>query len=314
MSDHPAPRPMRRLAWVAAIATLALVEMGFVVTFTNSGQGCGGSWPLCGGRFIPEIAFHPLIEFSHRALAAIIAVLVVWLAVWVWRRRQVPLERYLAAVAVLFILVQAAIGAADVIAPESAPVLALHFGFALIALGATTLLAVALSQSRIPATPLPPALRYLSAVTFVYLYLAVYLGAFVAHQDAGLACLTWPLCTVHVAAALRPAVQLDEFHRLVAVGLTVLLGLIFWQARRQRTERPDVVQAAHVAIGVVALQILSGVLLVLSHIATWAVLIHVGLVSVLFVAVGYLLVASLGGLGEQTSADAGAEAGPSAGN
>ncbi len=284
---------MRLLAWISSVATLLLVEMGFVVTFTNSGQGCGGSWPLCKGQFIPDIAFHPLIEFSHRALAAIISVLVVGLAIWVWRRRQVAVERYLAAVAVLFILVQAAIGAADVISPESAPVLALHFGFALIALAATSLLAVALSQRQVPTGALPLGLRWLSVVLFIYLYLAVYLGAFVAHQNAGVACLTWPLCTVTPRASQLPLVQLDEVHRAVAIGLFVLVVLTVLLARRSRATRPDAYRAAHVALGMVLLQIVSGVVLVLSHIATWAVLIHVGLVSILFVAIGYLLVAAL---------------------
>lgn len=293
MRDQPAPRQMRFLAWTASVATLLLVEMGFVVTFTNSGQGCGGSWPLCNGQFIPDIAFHPLIEFSHRVLAAIISVLVVGLAIWVWRRRQVVVERCLAAVAVLFILVQAAIGAADVIAPESAPVLALHFGFALIALAATTLLAVALSQRRVPTGTLPMGTRWLSVVLFIYLYLAIYLGAFVAHQNAGLACLTWPLCTITPTASQLPLVQLDEVHRAVAIGLFVLVVSMVLLARRSRVTRPDAYRAAHLALGMVLLQILSGVLLVLSHIATWAVLIHVGLVSVLFVAIGYLLVAAL---------------------
>ena len=293
MRDQPAPRAMRLLAWISAVATLLLVEMGFVVTFTNSGQGCGGSWPLCNGQFIPDIAFHPLIEFSHRALAAIITVLVVGLAIWVWRRRQVAIERWLAAVAVLFIVVQAAIGAADVIAPESAPVLALHFGFALIALGATSLLAIALSRRTVPEGGLPLGQRWLSVVLFFYLYLAVYLGAFVAHQNAGIACLTWPLCTVTPSASTLPLVQLDEVHRSVAIGLFVLVVVMVLLARRSRLSRPDTYRAAHVALGMVVLQILSGVLLILSHIATWAILIHVGLVSVLFVAIGYLLVSAL---------------------
>ena len=64
-------------------ATFALVIVGGVVRVSDSGLGCGpaGSgthgWPLCEGEVLPfigGIGGETLIEFSHRALAGVVAV------------------------------------------------------------------------------------------------------------------------------------------------------------------------------------------------------------------------------------------------
>jgi cytochrome c oxidase assembly protein subunit 15 len=63
-------RPSRYLQGFAALTTLTLfivLVAGFVVTDTGSGRGCGGTWPLCDGRFVPDLALHAAIEFSHRS-------------------------------------------------------------------------------------------------------------------------------------------------------------------------------------------------------------------------------------------------------
>ena len=86
MGNRPARGALNAFAWVTAALLFVLLLMGFVVTETGSGRGCGGSWPLCHGRFVPAFAFHTLIEFSHRSLAAIVGILVLILAIWAWRQ------------------------------------------------------------------------------------------------------------------------------------------------------------------------------------------------------------------------------------
>ena len=39
-----------------------VLVMGATVTNTGSAEGCGRSWPLCNGQFIPEFAVATLIE------------------------------------------------------------------------------------------------------------------------------------------------------------------------------------------------------------------------------------------------------------
>jgi len=275
--------------------------MGFVVTETGSGRGCGGSWPLCHGRFIPAFAFHTLIEFSHRSLAAIVGILVLILAVWAWRQAgRVPFVKITAAVALLFVIVQAGIGAADVMHPESAPILALHFGFSLIALAAVAILAFVLGEEgRSPLTlEAPPegrsTLKALSVIVFIYVYGVVYLGAYVSHSGAGAACPTWPLC--QGGFPLSGASAYDMLHRLAAAGSFLLILWLFFAVRPLRDARPDLALAAHLSIALVTLQIISGAILVWSHDAVWAVMVHVALLSVLFTALAYLFMHAILGI------------------
>src|SRR5687767_9674774 len=75
------PRPglekwVKRLSFIAMIGMFIVLMMGSTVTNTGSGEGCGRSWPLCQGEFIPEYAIETAIEFSHRIVTAIEGVLI----------------------------------------------------------------------------------------------------------------------------------------------------------------------------------------------------------------------------------------------
>jgi len=76
-------RRFRRLADLTALVTFLLIIVGGIVRVSDSGLGCGpgGSgtkgWPLCGGDVIPLVGDeNTLIEFSHRALATVVVVLI----------------------------------------------------------------------------------------------------------------------------------------------------------------------------------------------------------------------------------------------
>jgi protoheme IX farnesyltransferase len=72
-------------------------------------------FPLMNGGLLPAIdAPTQAIQVAHRALAMVVAGLVVWTAVVVRRRTQSRLPRTLAAVAVGLVIVQVALGAANV--------------------------------------------------------------------------------------------------------------------------------------------------------------------------------------------------------
>ncbi len=74
---------MARFAWVVAGYFIFVVLLGAVVRATDSGGGCGASWPLCNGDFFPH---HPrlatVIEFTHRSTSGVCTVLLIALAAW----------------------------------------------------------------------------------------------------------------------------------------------------------------------------------------------------------------------------------------
>jgi cytochrome c oxidase assembly protein subunit 15 len=76
----PAPRSpdlLRKLAWVVLIATIGVIVSGDIVQATESGAGCGESWPRCDGSIIPSIDDAATgIEFTHRAATFVLSALV----------------------------------------------------------------------------------------------------------------------------------------------------------------------------------------------------------------------------------------------
>lgn len=285
--------PGTALAVFATLTTVGLflvVVLGFVDTATNSALGCGRSFPLCHGSLFPADNLKAIIEWSHRALAGFVGVLEAVAAVWAWVRAGRVIEvRILAGIGLAFVVIESVVGALAVLSPESEAVIAVHLGIALTAFAATALLASALWSLRsgdgyLRRPPAPaPVVRW-TWVMFVFMYVAVYVGAYVAGTDSGVACLSWPLCT-GASFSLTNPVTIDLIHRFIAL-VAGFIGLrLFLLARAARALRPDLARLGHAVLGLIVLQILSGLLLVATHIAIETTLVHVALATVLFTAV-----------------------------
>jgi heme a synthase len=300
-----------RMNWRATVKALSVVTaagmflvyvMGTVVTNTNSGQGCGRTWPLCRGKLIPEFAVKTAIEFSHRAVTGIEGLLIAALAVGAlvfWRQRREI--QVLVPLMVAFLLVEAILGGIVAVQPKQPVVLAFHFGSSLILLVSVVLTAVVILESAgadaVRDRPLPPRFMWAVAGMIGFTYVVGYLGAYVGHMDIGLACPDWPLCKGAIVPPLHGAtgaavvnVLLHRYSALVLVLGTTALAL--W-ARQIRRGRPDLYRASLVALGVLVLQALAGAYLVYSQLGLFSRLIHAGLVAIYFTTLCYLFLHAL---------------------
>ena len=104
---------LHRFAWVVLVFNLAVIAWGAFVRATGSGAGCGAHWPLCNGEVVPRApAVATTIEFTHRATSGVALLLVVVLALWIFRDRpKGHPARAAAAGSLVFILGEAALGA-----------------------------------------------------------------------------------------------------------------------------------------------------------------------------------------------------------
>ena len=76
-----ARRAVKGITIAAAVGMFVVLLMGSTVTSTGSGEGCGASWPLCNGRFVPEFAVATAIEYSHRLVTGVEGILILAAAV-----------------------------------------------------------------------------------------------------------------------------------------------------------------------------------------------------------------------------------------
>lgn len=294
------------LRWLAIVTTLVMVVVllqGTLVTNTGSQAGCGDTWPLCHGKLIPEMngigGAATMIEFSHRAVVPVASTLILVLAagaLWLYRgRREIQV---LAPIMIIFLFLQALLGGLAVMYPTSAPILALHFGVSLISFASVLLTACFVLEidgaEAIRDRPISRGLKALIWGTFAFTYVVVYLGAYVRHVGASLACIDWPLCNNAVIPDVSNSYVAAQFiHRAGAAGLTVLIVALLWSTRRVRATRPDLYWGAAAALALVLLQAASGGIVIESRLAILSTLLHSFLITLLFGVLAYLCYHSL---------------------
>ena len=66
--------------------SILVVVWGAWVRISNSGDGCGESWPLCNNLILPDTSnVHTLIEFIHRVSTGTYGVLILVLVLWAFK-------------------------------------------------------------------------------------------------------------------------------------------------------------------------------------------------------------------------------------
>ncbi|MCY0900750.1 MAG: COX15/CtaA family protein [Firmicutes bacterium] len=297
--------------WLLALGVVASFGMflinfiGFLDTQTGSAEGCGPDWPLCNGQVIPAMDnTHVIIEFLHRFLVGFFALVAVAFAIWAWTRFGRWLEvKLFAAVAIGFVIIQSLLGALAVVFVNPPEVLALHLGFGLLGMVGVVLLTVFLFQYRARCLSRQNGLddrergvgrklvlwiRWI----WVYVFIAIYVGSYISFRGAATACTGWPLCNGQVFPGFAGNVGLAFLHRLIALGLAVLVIFLLYFLRTTRTTRGDLFRGAIWLLVLTVLQIASGAWLILSLIDLNADLLHVSLLMILFTILSYLVLQS----------------------
>lgn len=259
----------RALAVAACIGMLLVLLGGALVTNTDSGRGCGDDWPLCHGKFIPAYTIESLIEYSHRLITGFEGLLVFAAFLFIFMRFRKdrtgfkePL--FYAGGALLFTVIQALMGAAAVMWPQSPPIMAIHFGISLIAFASTLLLVIWTFRAKngppevfkVPRSIFPRVLA-----TAIYSYVVVYLGAFIRHTDSGGGCLGWPLCNGEFVPEINGATGAVFIHRVAALLLAISLAGLFLHIRKVSQGGAGLTKPAAWTLSLVVTQIFSGALL-----------------------------------------------------
>ena len=254
-------RRFRRLLNATLLATFALIVIGGVVRVSDSGLGCGpeGSgthgWPLCGGRVLPFLQEHQIIEFSHRVVATVVVLLIIALAIVAFRRLREHrwLVRGVVAAAIL-VIAQAGLGGLTVEHGLEPAFVAAHLGLAMLLLGLLIALRrLAQGDERTAPLDVSRALRCTTVVATVLVFATIVAGGVVAGTEeegttsgpvvgAHLACGTeFPTCLgKFMPFSYGKMVDIQLTHRLL-MYLTALaiLAMTVVAIRRRVVLPPD---------------------------------------------------------------------------
>lgn len=310
---------LARFAWFTLVWNVGTILVGAYVRATGSGAGCGASWPTCRGELVPVGAGGAqAIEFSHRAVSGVAVLLVVVLAVGVFRASPAgsPVRKG-AAGALLFVLGEAAIGAMLVLAQwvgeddsvARAVAVPLHLVNTLALLAALALTAWWLSGGALLRLDRDPRLVRLLAVAMLGMVVLAATGAVTALADT-----LFPPDSL--AAGLRQDVagrghfltRLRVIHPVAAITVGVFVAMLArWYGGGAGTAAR---RLGLVITGTVAVQLAAGVLNVVLLTPEWVQLVHLLLADVLWVALvlfGAAVLAERVGPREQAAAAPAAE-------
>ena len=276
-----------RTAWAVLGLNVAVILGGSVVRATDSGAGCGETWPGCSGEGTAMV-----IELTHRLTSALALAGVVLLFFWARRlfvaRRPVRLA---ARAALFFIIVEALIGAALVVfgwveddeSVGRAIAVSVHLTNTFLLLGTLTLTAWWGSGRPEPTAEAVHRERWFFGTGAVALLAIGMTGALNALGDT-----LFPAASLSegfeadFAEGAHFLVRLRILHPLVAVAAGILVLVL---AARMSEGATGIVRRAGVAVMVlVGVQVFAGManLLLLTPLASQ--LVHLFLADVLWIA------------------------------
>jgi len=230
------PRLFSTLALATALLTIGLIVFGAVVRVTDSGLGCGDSWPTCNGTIFPPLDnLTAWIEWLHRLFAALIGVLGLATLVVGWRKYHGNRLAFRAVVLAAFLFfLQSALGAIVVILELPPTMVALHLGTAMLLLASLLVAVVAAryTPSEHYERDQVTTLAYLTTGLSLVIILT---GALVRGSGATLACIDWPLCNGEIFPFSQGQLAvIHMIHRFAVAALGITLLLLVWQVYQSR--------------------------------------------------------------------------------
>ncbi|WP_188855766.1 COX15/CtaA family protein [Oceanobacillus indicireducens] len=295
---------MKLLKWLSVVATIGMIFVllgGALVTKTGSADGCGDSWPLCEGQLIPsEFNFEMIIELSHRLVSGSMGIIVVLLAILAWRKiGHIREVKFLSISSVVFLFLQALIGAAAVVWGQSDFVLALHFGISLISFATVFLLMLLIFETDKKWDTESLIIKKKHRIEFIaltiYTLAVVYTGALVRHTESSLVCPDVPFCYNNnpggfASYNFQQWVQMG--HRLSAIILFLWMIVLFVKIIKEYKHSKVMVGGWAIALSLIVLQALSGALSVFTMLSLYATLAHALFISCYFGMLSYYLLLS----------------------
>jgi protoheme IX farnesyltransferase len=287
-------------------ATIGLVVIGVIVRATESGMGCP-DWPLCYGQLIPPttdsgdvIAYKAWLEWIHRAIAAVIGLIV--LAVVFIALQNLKGRRSLqgASIALLaLVLFQAWLGRQTVLESNSGASVTAHLASAMAFVGLQIwMLARSGYDETLAGIRRASGSVVAPIVAAGAIYALLLFGSNVTGTDTGLLYPDWPLMG---GTLFPPITELSTpmiVHRYATAIVALILISALWIVRREQGSPAHVRQLLTYATVVFAVQCVIGAVQIFTKLAPWTQTLHVALATMIWIlTIGAASIALLEGRG-----------------
>lgn len=317
----PHNRPLHLFAMIIGWATLGLIFVGGMVTSTDSGLSVP-DWPNTYGRFMFAFPLSDMVggifyEHSHRMIASLVGMLMVILAIWLWRTEERGWVRKLGWIALAAVVAQGLLGGITVLylLPTAVSVfhavLAQTFFLLVIALGYVTSQEFTSSAQGERVITSAVNIRRWVTLTTGLIFLQLLLGALMRHTGAGLAYFDFPLAggrywsafsadlieeinrrrwELELPSVTRGQLLIHFAHRLGALGVVlavVTTTVKIWRNRElARSLRPMaggmvMLLVGQIALGALTVLSLKQALITTTHVATGAALLGLSFLATL---------------------------------
>jgi heme a synthase len=255
--------------------TFLLVAIGGAVRATDSGLGCGTDWPHCHGRLIPVLNARPIIiEWSHRAVAVALGLVVVLLVVQAWRehRDRPALVRWSAG-ALLLVVLQGMLGRAVVKEELEALLVVGHLAAAM--LFAAVLIVIwttadrAEGRSPVKTDPATSRLASFGAWSvFALLLVGSYTSEFGYVPG-------WPFMYGRIVPnPLDERNAVHYLHRLLAILVAIVVVYVAIKVMTRKADLPAASRLARAAVGLYAIELFIGAMNVWTELNPVVVTLH----------------------------------------
>jgi heme A synthase len=265
---------LARVATTAVVLTYLHLVFGGVVRVTGSGMGCGDHWPRCNGSWIPPFNdFTVMIEWTHRLLAVLVILSIVWLVAAARAHAagggasgaggvQRP-----ANTALVLVLAVAFLGMITVRLGNATFATLAHWSLAMTLLAVLATAAVragafggAAARTAGGSARSARSLGMGAALAF----LVVILGGLVAkYPGAAAACPSFPLCGDSPSGIPAGAAHIQLTHRVLAYLLVFHVVAVGLAVSRRAGEAAAVKRAARIASALVVSQVVIGAAMIL---------------------------------------------------
>ncbi len=257
----------RNLLVAGAVFSVLLIAIGGVLCVTQSIRNCP-DWPGCFGTFIPPTQPGPILEYTHRALAAISGLLILSAAITGLVRSSRFRWITIPPIVAVVLLVEVSYFGAQVVLRGLAP------GWAAVDVGSALLVVALMAATAVVASARiknPQMLDRLSfkgpftglvLLTTAMVYIVLVSGILVAGKSSITACLGWPIYSLQLFQSDGHGVG-NALRWILSLAAIVLLIAVLLVAWRNRLERLTLFKHAAWLGAVVLLEALVQVLLLI---------------------------------------------------